>query len=352
MRVVPAKPGVSRDRTVGVVGAGEIGQYFVEKLVRDGWDVVVCDVDEEAVASALETGARDACETPAALAEASEVIVLALPGQPYVEAVVEGSDGVLEGVGSGDVVIDTGTTPPETDVAYVEACEECGAGYVDAGLTLGGPGEWSEETGPSINMFVGGHEDDYERVRPVIETLSYEHRRYGGVGVGHVVKAAHRMWQNSRAMVDIELYEYLRNHGVDPEALDDHLEIGFRDGYDVDTYPDASGFERALEGEDVGSEAGYRVDRSGARPRLRTSAWAKDTSYALEIARSSNTYAPILSTVYEIQLAAENYAEAMFDRELAFQDDDWHDRSDEAAVYRLMNRPADEWARLRRTIEE
>jgi hypothetical protein len=61
---------------------------------------------------------------------------------------------------------------------------------------------------------------------------------------------------------------------------------------------------------------------------------------------------PLLTTAYQTQLAAQNYAEALFDRELVFQDEEFFDRADTAAVYRLLNRPSEEWRRANRSPEQ
>lgn len=340
---------------VGVVGYGEIGAYLAGRLLQDGYDVVAYDVDERRIAAAREAGAA-AGEHPADVTERTDVVVLALPGRTYVELVMEDDDGVLDALSTGQVVVDAGTTTPDLDRRYARLAAERGAGYLDAPLTWGGPGEYTEERGPAFTMFVGGRREDYERVREVIETLSYSHDHFGPAGSGHVVKAAHRTWQNCRAAVDMEVVELLRDNGVDPAAVDDLLELGIREGVLDPSVPAAPGFRRAVgrgsgddRGEDdeptaPGPDKALRTE-DGVHPRPRTSAWAKDSGYALAVAHASNTYAPILSTVYQLQLAAENLASSLLDRELRFQDPDWADRTDTAAVYRLLDRPGEEWCR-------
>jgi 3-hydroxyisobutyrate dehydrogenase-like beta-hydroxyacid dehydrogenase len=250
--------------TVGVVGVGTIGRNFVDFLVDGGYETVVYDVAPEPVADAVDAGAL-AAENAAAVAERASVTLLSLPGREYVEQAMEGEDGVLAGVGAGDVVVDTGTTPPDADVYYAERCAERGAGYVDAPLTFGGPGGWDD--GSPLNMFVGGREADYERVREVLETVSYDHRRYGGVGAGHVVKAGHRMYQNCTEQVLMEFAEYLYNNGVDPGAFDEQMGVGIDDRVEREVYPSARGFHGALAGEEtVADERGYRVEAGDSGP--------------------------------------------------------------------------------------
>jgi len=75
-----------------------------------GYDVTAFDVDETALAAAREAGAA-AAEDPAALADAVDGVVISVPGDPYVEAVMESVDGVLAGIdgdGGADLVVVSG----------------------------------------------------------------------------------------------------------------------------------------------------------------------------------------------------------------------------------------------------
>ena len=81
---------------------------------------------------------------------------------------------------------------------------------------------------------------------------------------------------------------------------------------------------------------------------MRRSDWAKDPSYALAIAHASNTYVPLLTAAHQTQLAGENYGAAVLDRDLEFNDPDWHHPSQITSVYRALNRPQEEWCRLSR----
>ena len=202
-------------------------------------------------------------------------------------------------------------------------------------------------------MFVGGPVDHYESAKPVIECLSSRHEHFGRVGRGHVVKAAHRAYQNLRAAVDAEVVELLRTSGVDPERVDSLLELGVRDELLEERYPTAEGFSAAIEGEPDDRPGGdVRFDESGARTRLRSSEWAKDPTYALEVARSVNAYVPLLAATYQTQLAAENVAGALSGRDIGYKDADWNDRTAYRLVYRALNRPAAEWGSLARQAEE
>ncbi len=241
---------------------------------------------------------------------------------------MEGADGVLAALSQGQVVMDTGTSRIETDRYYLRACEERGASFLDAPLTWGGPGD-------RPTMFLGGDQDAYERVKPILEEICSQHHRFGDLGAGQLVKAGHRLRQNNRVMVDVEMVEFLRNNGVEPREVDELLELGLDDRLFEQEYDTTAGWTRAAsasEGDDEFEDPeGTELAGGPSRPRMEVSEWAKDQAYAVEIGHASNTALPITAAVYHAMLMSENYAAAMFNRDLSFQDPAWYDRADPVA---------------------
>ena len=63
---------------VGFIGCGNVGSKLAGSLLRNGFDLVVRDLDPDAVRSLLDGGAAWA-DTPQAMAEDCDVIVTCLP---------------------------------------------------------------------------------------------------------------------------------------------------------------------------------------------------------------------------------------------------------------------------------
>lgn len=333
-----------REGTVGVVGAGRVGQWFVRKLVGGGYEPVVFDVDPKAVAEAVDRGGI-AGNHPADVATQADVIVLALPTKADVETVMEGTDGILAILESGQVVVDTGTTLPDVAVHYQKKCHERGAGYVDCGITRHGPGASDRGDEPGYTMFVGGDADDYEQVLPIIETLSHTHEFFEGIGNGHTVKMAVVLRATCRAAMAAEVCEFLSNNAIDPGRVVSLLDWEVPEPYVDPSYFTARGFERAVHTDDGDTEArGFGVDRGG-RLRLETSTWAKDPANALSVAHASGSHVPMLTAAFQVVRLTERYGAALTDHDLEFGETEWrlfHLRS----VYRALARPQEEWRRL------
>lgn len=331
--------------TVGVIGVGTMGSHFV-KWVRAELPVVAFDIDDDRMRIAAEFGATRAAD-PADVARQTDIVVLSLPGSAYVEAAMEGADGVLAGLGADMVVIDTGTSRIETDWHYAEQCRKNNAELLDAPVTWGGPGD-------RVTMFVGGPAPAVAQADPVLSAITSQYAHFGPLGAGQVVKAAHRLRQNNHAMVDAEIVDFMRQAGVDPAAVNDLLELGIHDGMFAENVPAIDGWSTARNDPPArpNIDEAIAMHEGPTGPRMDVSHWAKDHAYAIEIGHAIRAAMPISSATYQALLAAENYASALLERPLAFQDDAWYDRADPISHYRRLNRPAEMWNQLERASSD
>jgi len=124
---------------VGLIGVGNIGRHFTRLLVQKGYPLVILDRERERVQFAVELGAG-AASNPADVARQAEIVLLSLPGSHAVESVMEGENGLLSALTAGQIVIDTGTSRPDTDIKYERLAREKGAGFLDAPITWRRPG--------------------------------------------------------------------------------------------------------------------------------------------------------------------------------------------------------------------
>ncbi|WP_207588466.1 NAD(P)-binding domain-containing protein [Halomontanus rarus] len=262
--------------TIGLVGIGAIGEQFAESLEAAGYETVAYDTDPKRIDVAVERDAARA-ESPTAVAEISDAVVLAVPGSAEVEAIVE-TESFLAAL-SGGLLVDATTTRPETGVAAAERCGDAGVTYVAAPLTRGAPRE-------GTLMMIGAAADDYERATPLLEDLCTAHRRIGPVGDGRRFKLALQLRYALRTAVDAEVTAFAREAGVDPTILNDFL------GMDVS--------ERYLE-----AGADYATDNPGLGG---LGIWHKDLGYALEVARENDIPMPLTSAGHELYKAGRRGA--------------------------------------------
>src|SRR5215212_9975963 len=189
---------------LGMVGLGRMGANIVRRLMRDGHDCVVFDVNADAVtalASEGATGAGSLAELAAGL-EPPRAVWVMVPAGLTGRTVEELAD-VLE---AGDAIIDGGNSFYRDDVARAEALAPRGIDYVDVGTS---GGVFGLERG--YCLMIGGGQAVVERLDPVFRSLapgagsaevtpgrdpsrSTAHEGYlhcGPHGAGHFVKMVH-----------------------------------------------------------------------------------------------------------------------------------------------------------------
>ena len=142
---------------------------------------------ETADAFARETGATVA-STPRDAARAADVIVTCVPSSREVEALVSGTDGMLDGLARGSLMLDCTSGDPATSKRLANALAARGVDFMDAPVSGGVAGA---EKG-KLTVMCGGDEATFERARAVLGAFGEKIVRCGPVGAGHALKAANQ----------------------------------------------------------------------------------------------------------------------------------------------------------------
>ncbi len=199
---------------VGFIGTGSIGRPMAGQVLAAGFSLVVHDIDRGAAAPLLEAGAEWA-DSPKAVAEQCEIVSTCLPGPPEFQQVVYGSDGILEGIGPGSVLVDHTTNSPELVRETHQRLERAGVAMLDAPVSGGAEGARTRD----LTMLVGGDSDSLERCRPVLDAIAKTVMYVGDIGAGCVCKIAHNCAGFSLDMATVECLTMGVRAGVDASVL-------------------------------------------------------------------------------------------------------------------------------------
>ena len=168
---------------VGFIGLGNVGSKLSKSLLRNGFEMVVRDLDRAVAQPLLDDGAGWE-DTNRELAEACDLVITCLPSPAAVRSVMEGPDGVLEGLGDGKIWLEMSTTD-EAEVRRLGALVRGrGGGPLDGPVAGGGH---RAATG-NISIFVGAEREDFERALPVLTTMGRRILHVGGLGSASVLK--------------------------------------------------------------------------------------------------------------------------------------------------------------------
>jgi 3-hydroxyisobutyrate dehydrogenase len=191
-----------------------MGGPMSRNVLTAGHDLVVYDVRREAAAELEAAGATWAA-SPRAVGADRDVVITMLPRPEHVEQVLLGTDGLLGGMAPGSVWIDMSTSIPVVAdrvraVAGTVAVLDAPVSGMAAGAKAG-----------TLQIFVGGDEAVFNRVRPLLEAMGDPDRilYVGGNGAGYTVKLMINLLWFAHLVATAEVLSIGTQAGVDLATL-------------------------------------------------------------------------------------------------------------------------------------
>jgi 3-hydroxyisobutyrate dehydrogenase-like beta-hydroxyacid dehydrogenase len=200
-------------KTVGVIGAGRMGQPIIGHLARKKFAILVHDIDA-AKRPAVEARGGKWVADLAALATASDAILICVGYDRELRELLSGR-GLLKSARRGTVVAILSTVHPETVRELAQAGSQHGLHVVDATMCRGG---WAADEGTLLS-FVAGAEGIVARLRPVLAAFSSDIIHTGAVGTAQVAKAVNNMVMWACLVADHEGLALAQRYGLDVEML-------------------------------------------------------------------------------------------------------------------------------------
>ena len=170
---------------IGFAGLGNMGRAMARHLHEAGAEVVVWNRSDAAAEAAVAMGMKREATLPELAREIGDsVICINLTTTDVVEKVVFGAGGLIEGLSTGAMIIDFGTTGvPETKefagrIAWVDAPVSGGQVGAEAG---------------DLTIMAGGTEAAFQRALPILQIVGKRVTHLGPTGSGQVTKLANQL---------------------------------------------------------------------------------------------------------------------------------------------------------------
>ncbi len=166
---------------IGFIGAGMMGEGMVANLMKRDHELwVIAHRNRGPIDELVRKGAHEAM-TLDVLAENSELIMFCMSTGKVVEETVGKLKPHLR---TGQIIVDTGTTDPETTRRLARDLSPLGVAYADAPMT-GGP-EQSERG--EIGILLGADPETAAKLKPVLASYATRIKHFGPPGSGNVAK--------------------------------------------------------------------------------------------------------------------------------------------------------------------
>ncbi len=173
---------------IGFVGLGAMGQPIVGRLLQAGHPVQVADLSEELVNQAIAAGAT-AAESSRTVGRGKNLVFVSVSNAAITEQVICEPGGLLDGMEEGGIIVDLGTTPSPKCRQLAEIAQSRGKQFLD--VPLSGSTPWAQAG--TLAVMVGGDEQAYNRVLPVLQCFGDKIHYLGASGSGQLLKLCHQL---------------------------------------------------------------------------------------------------------------------------------------------------------------
>lgn len=206
---------------VGFVGLGIMGKPMAKNILKNGYELIGFDFNQDNVAEVVKAGGI-AATSGKEVAEAADVIITMLPNSPHVEAALFSPNGIVEGLSAGKTVIDMSSIAPNASQSFAEKLAARNVDFLDAPVSGGEP----KAIDGTIAVMVGGEQDVFDKYKALLDTMASSVTLVGKVGAGNITKLANQMIVAINIAAISEAYSLAKKANVDPKAVYEAIRSG------------------------------------------------------------------------------------------------------------------------------
>ena len=168
---------------IGFIGLGNIGGKLANSLQRNGFDLIVRDLDRKIATPFVDRGAQWA-ESPAEMTRQSDMVITCLPNPSASAAVMEAENGILSEMTNNKIWAEMSTTDEHEVKRLGKLVVDAGGEAIDCPVS----GGCHRAATGNISMFVGTERPTFDRAFPVISAMARQILHTGPLGSASVLK--------------------------------------------------------------------------------------------------------------------------------------------------------------------
>ena len=219
---------------IGFIGLGTMGFAMCYGLYKSGYSMVLptyrreidqsCSFiplapNQEAKTALYDEMLNNGCEgaaNPGELFAKADVIMISMPTSKQVEMNMYGEEGIIANAKPGTVVIDLTSADASSTKKLYGQCLEKGIRLLDAPISGGQEGA----TNQTLTVMVGGDEEIFEQVKPILHTIGKPEKvtYVGPTGAGDALKCANNFLSCTCMLATAEALTACAKVGIDPRV--------------------------------------------------------------------------------------------------------------------------------------
>ena len=180
-------------KTLAFIGLGVMGYPMAGHLAKSGYEIKVFNRTASVAQKWIdEFGPSSNCsmhESPKLAAQEADVVLMCVGNDDDVRSVVYGDMGVLGGMEGEAILVDHTTASQQLALELAGQCAAKEIGFLDAPVSGGQAGA---ESG-ALTVMVGGAQEDYQKINPILNTYAKKTELMGEVGCGQLTKMVNQI---------------------------------------------------------------------------------------------------------------------------------------------------------------
>jgi 3-hydroxyisobutyrate dehydrogenase len=203
-----------KSKSIGFIGLGNLGSAIAERLISQGFKLIVNDPNPNRVSFLQNKGAEVA--TKLIDFHNTEVVLICVPGDREVlEVVDEAQDSLLTTLNPGTTLIILSTVMPATITKLKILCDVAGISLIDAPVS-GGPFRALEG---DLTIMIGGDSQSVKQCLDILNSIGSQVHHLGTVGAGEVAKFSNQLVMFATLSALYEAGEYAGKFNIPFEDL-------------------------------------------------------------------------------------------------------------------------------------
>lgn len=268
-------------RSIGWIGTGVMGRSMcLHVMNKSGLKARVYNRTRDKARDLLEAGAVW-CDSPQEVASGSDCIFTIVGYPADVEEVILGERGALAGAKPGSVIVEMTTSEPTLAQRLHAEAKKKGVEALDAPVSGGDVGARNAK----LAIMVGGEQEVYERVLPLLRHMGENIAWFGGPGAGQHTKMVNQIHIATTMIGVVECLQYAHHAGLDLEKVIEVIGKGAAGSWSLNNY-------------------GPRIAKGNFDPGFFIKHFVKDMDIALKEARRMKLALPGLALAHQLYVAA------------------------------------------------
>ncbi len=201
---------------IGFIGLGHMGTPMALNLLKNKFEVIAYDINEEALKHIETCGANIAKTIAECVASADAVITMLQTGQQVKQCCVA-DNGIFANLKPGALFIDSSTIDIETSRELHEIATQQAIAMLDAPVS----GGVSAAQAGTLTFMVGGNQRDFAQAQAIFAALGKKIILAGNAGAGCAAKICNNMLLGISMIGVCEAFVLAKKLGLEPQKLFD-----------------------------------------------------------------------------------------------------------------------------------